>query len=1604
MGFVQLGMTYDSLEINMECSLSDAILAANTDTAVGGCPAGDGEDLIDLSGMSGTIDLYEPLPPITDTLTIVGPGSANLTIRRAPDSLADFPIFQIDGGNVLLGDLTISGGRASSGGGIVNNGANLTLQSVHVTGNEATSSGGGILNRGGTLTLTVGTVVEGNHAGSSGGGIYNDGGAVAILDSSILQNTSGSSGAGFYNDGAAQIEHSTVYGNQAASAGGGLTQADGSLTLISSTVSGNRAHIGGALYVQGGSANAVNATIADNSADQVGGVRNDGAFDFHNTILSDNENGDCGGILSSSGYNLIQDAACQITGDLTGNIIGQSALLSTLVMDGGLTLVQLPDENSPALGGGSPPADCAATDQRGASRSQGASCDMGAVEILAGVPVTWISATSGSWTTGSNWSTGVVPGAADDVILDVPAAVTVTLSTNVTVNSISSKEHLQQTGGTVTLSAPSVFDGAYTLTSGTITSVASRTFNGPFTWNAGIFSGAGAIQNNGIMSMNGSGSKTITGGLTFTNNGTVSWTGGYLYLNSSSIFQNAATGIFDAHASDDTITYSSSPSGQFVNAGTFLATSGIVYPGPVLGDTGSAVQNPGVDAAVGSGRIYVYAPFSNTGTVNVQQGSLELNGTSSSSGSYLGNVRFTGGTHTLLDGAVVDGATIAGGTVTLAADATIGGANFTFASGTLQAAPGAVGTIGGSFNWLGGTVNGSGTIRSTGAMTIDGSDKYIQDTVRFVAMGTTTWPSSTMWFYNSAVFENAGTLTFPGAPAGSPVIESPNDGRSPAAAEAVSGSPGLDVIRLDVVPMHFENTGLFTTANGATPNFSVAFYNDGTINIPTGKLTISGGGQSSGTFIGNVEFAGGTNTIFDGASLGGSLVSGTMIIDANAIVSANDITFTGGTFTNNGQVTLNGATTWIGSYLSGSLTIPAGTTATLSGSATKSIASGTTLTNNGTINWLGGTIDCYSCTNAILENNGTFNVSFPSATNATLSDTYLNNNGSVNVSAQSFYVYRGLSTGLIKAITPGIWQTNNYTLDDGTSIQGDFTFNSGVLNIVGAVDLTGKLTWAGGIFDGAGSLVGSGEWDLSGGSMYLYTTTNLTSMVTMRWLSGAVYCYSCTGGVINNAATLSVDPGAGNTASFNNGALNNSGTISIQTGILYLYSGTTTGTIQGTPGTFLRSNNYTLGDGATLSGALTFNSGTLSLAGMVNLPGTLNWLAGNVSGTGTFQGAGEFVIDSTSSKYFLSGTTIGSNGVMRWKAGTIYCSGCSDGVLNNNGTLIVDVGSINTATLNQIALNNSGTVDIQTGTFYVYGGTTTGAIQGTSGAVLHTNNHTLANNATIGGTLTFNSGILNLTGNVNLPGTLTWSGGGFNGTGTFQGTGELVVNGSGSKYIYSGTTITNAMTMRWSAGTIDCNGCTNGALNNNGTLIVDVGSGGTAYLSDTVLTNNGTVNLMTGVFRPYQTVIQSGGTWTFNGGNLTGAINLQGGTLSGAGTISGNVINAATINVGGTPGTLTISGTYTQTGSGVLNVQIGGTTAGSQYDRLAISGAASLAGTLNLSLINSFIPAVGNAFDVLTFGSRTGTFTTVTGTDIGGGLQLTPAYTTTKVTINTVAA
>jgi PEP-CTERM motif len=89
---------------------------------------------------------------------------------------------------------------------------------------------------------------------------------------------------------------------------------------------------------------------------------------------------------------------------------------------------------------------------------------------------------------------------------------------------------------------------------------------------------------------------------------------------------------------------------------------------------------------------------------------------------------------------------------------------------------------------------------------------------------------------------------------------------------------------------------------------------------------------------------------------------------------------------------------------------------------------------------------------------------------------------------------------------------------------------------------------------------------------------------------------------------------------------------------------------------------------------------------------------------------------------------------------------------------------------------------------------------------------------------------------------------------------------------------------------------------------------------------------------------------------------------------------------------LTINGEFTQSSTGSLETEIAGVSAGTGYDRLAVTGPATLAGNLDLSLLNNFVPTPYTPFTILTATSITGAFDTITGLDAVNGLAFATIY------------
>lgn len=148
------------------------------------------------------------------------------------------------------------------------------------------------------------------------------------------------------------------------------------------------------------------------------------------------------------------------------------------------------------------------------------------------------------------------------------------------------------------------------------------------------------------------------------------------------------------------------------------------------------------------------------------------------------------------------------------------------------------------------------------------------------------------------------------------------------------------------------------------------------------------------------------------------------------------------------------------------------------------------------------------------------------------------------------------------------------------------------------------------------------------------------------------------------------------------------------------------------------------------------------------------------------------------------------------------------------------------------------------------------------------------------------------------------------------------------------------------------------------------------------------------------------GDWSCDGtvalGAGTGLIWRQG-ELSGLARITGDlVLESGRLAPGGAgAGRLVVEGAFTQRAGAELAIGIGGVGGGSGHDLVDVMGAASLAGTLNLMRLGSFVPQPGAIFDVLTAASVTGGWGSVSGSSFGPGrtAQVTISGSAARITV-----
>jgi probable HAF family extracellular repeat protein len=122
------------------------------------------------------------------------------------------------------------------------------------------------------------------------------------------------------------------------------------------------------------------------------------------------------------------------------------------------------------------------------------------------------------------------------------------------------------------------------------------------------------------------------------------------------------------------------------------------------------------------------------------------------------------------------------------------------------------------------------------------------------------------------------------------------------------------------------------------------------------------------------------------------------------------------------------------------------------------------------------------------------------------------------------------------------------------------------------------------------------------------------------------------------------------------------------------------------------------------------------------------------------------------------------------------------------------------------------------------------------------------------------------------------------------------------------------------------------------------------------------------------------------------------GVLDRSGVIAGDVVNLGTVRtkVGDL---LEVNGSLTNTGT--LASELGGIT---EYGQFEVTGNASLDGELYITFSDGFRPAPGDEFDVLTYGSRDGEFSTIVNANLGEGQFLQPSYGADRLTLISMQA
>jgi len=509
-----------------------------------------------------------------------------------------------------------------------------------------------------------------------------------------------------------------------------------------------------------------------------------------------------------------------------------------------------------------------------------------------------------------------------------------------------------------------------------------------------------------------------------------------------------------------------------------------------------------------------------------------------------------------------------------------------------------------------------------------------------------------------------------------------------------------------------------------------------------------------------------------------------------------------------------------------------------------------------------------------------------------------------------------------------------------SSVAGANTINLGVTFAATrtvTVSNAGTTLTISGVISGAGGLTkaGAGTVTLSAANTYTGVTTINAGTIAIAADAGlgAAPGAPTAGKLTFGGGTLRTT--ASFTLAANRGiALTGAGTISTNPGTTLTYGGIIAGA---SPLTKAGTGTLIVSGANTYTGATAITAGTLQLGATNAVP---SGSAVTVSGGATFDLRG--FSDAIGSLAGAGTVTSGAAGAVTLTAGGNNSSTTFSGVMQN-GSGTVALTKVGTGTMTLSGANtysgattaSAGVLDVQNNTAL---GATAGATTVAGGAALQLDGSGLvvAEPVTLNGTGIAGGGALRQVANTN-----TWSG---------------------------AITLGSAARVNADAGTLTVSG----GITNGGFLLT-VGGAGNTTVSTTVisgtggLTKDGTGTVTLSANNTYTgTTTVSAGTLLVNGSQGSSAVSLNGGTLGGTGTVGAitSTGSGGSVAPGVGVGILTSGNVNWSSGSPGFVVQLNGTTAGTGYDQLNVTGSVNLGGA-TLSGTLGFSPPNGTNFTII---------------------------------------